>query len=368
MIRDGSWLCPTEIDRARVVDNSRRVRSARLFGAAVIGLALIALVPYLGAWPLVFLAASGVNLVALDPVMARISRPELAVAATLILTELMIAGAVATTGAGTSPLVPWLAVPIGMSAARFRLRVVLAGVGIGLVVMAACTLAVDPASVLDSPELSIVTVALIGNVVAIAAALQHAELHHRTESVLDQLTGLLNRKALDSRVAELAEQARISDAPVSLIAIDIDAFKGVNDTHGHVRGDAALRDVAYQMRKATRNFELIYRFGGEEFVVVLPGLDSEEAGAVAERLRRAVEETACTDLRLTISAGVATAHGEEVELQSLFERADAALYRAKQGGRNQVVVDPRPGASAPASVEEAAQMAAVDAGLAGAIG
>ena len=343
MNRERSWLCPTELDRARVLDNSARVRSARLAGAALIGLALFALVPYLGWWPLAFLAASAINLLTLDLVMARMERPEFAVAASLVFTELMIAGAVAVTGAGESPLLPWLAVPIAMTAARFGQRVVLVGVLVGIAILCGATLAIDLSSVTGSPELFIVTLALIGNVVAVTTALQHAEIHHRSESILDPLTGLLNRKALTSRFAELCEQARITGGAVSLIAIDIDGFKAVNDTHGHARGDAALRDIAYEMRKTTRNFELMYRFGGEEFVVVLPGICLREAASVAERLRAAVEGGPCGDLALTISAGVATAAGSGVNYESLFERADAALYRAKAAGRNRVVTAPEHG-------------------------
>jgi diguanylate cyclase (GGDEF)-like protein len=180
-------------------------------------------------------------------------------------------------------------------------------------------------------------VALMVSVVAIADALQEAELNYRSESVLDPLTGLLNRKSLGLRFAELKEQARLMGGSVCLIAMDLDGFKQINDLHGHARGDAALRDVVYEMRKALRNFELFYRIGGEEFLVVLPGVDLAHGAGVAERLREAVEEERRTGLQLTVSLGVAAATGDAVEFRGLFEAADSALYTAKQLGKNRVV-------------------------------
>jgi diguanylate cyclase (GGDEF)-like protein len=342
MLASRSWLCPTELDRARVLDNSGRVRRARLVSAAVIGIALLAILPWYGLWVLGLFAASAVNLLTLDRWMARTKRPERAVAFSLLFTEAVIAVGVALSGAGQSPALPWMAVPVGMAAARFRLRVVLAGMGIGLLMMLAVTVGVDPGSVAHQPALFIVSLALLVNVVAIAVALQDAELNYRNESVLDPLTGLLNRKSLELRFTELQEQARLTSGSVCLIAIDVDAFKQVNDDHGHARGDAALRDAAYELRKALRNFELFYRVGGEEFLVILPGVDLPGGVRSAERLRAAVERKSIAGLELTISLGVAAAHGEAVEYRTLFDAADTALYRAKQLGKNRVCADEPP--------------------------
>jgi diguanylate cyclase (GGDEF)-like protein len=334
----GTWLCPTELDRARVVDNSDRIRRARRLGSLAVGAALLLLVPTYGWWIAGLFAASALNLLTLDRRLEAAERPERVVAGSLLFTEVLIAIGVAGSGAGASPMLPWLAIPIGMSAVRFRLRVVVAGAVIGLSMGAAATFVVDPASVLDHPAGAIVTVALIVNVVAVAAALQEAELFHRKASVLDSLTGLLNRKALAPRFAEVEQQAHLAGGVVSLIAIDLDAFKRINDDHGHDRGDAVLQEVAYEMRKSLRHFELFYRLGGEEFLVLLPGVDRDDAAEVAERLRRAVEELNLGDLSVTVSAGVATASGDGVEFQRLFAAADAALYQAKEAGRNRVVV------------------------------
>jgi diguanylate cyclase (GGDEF)-like protein len=330
------WLCPNELDRARVLDNSTRVRRARTVAAAAIGVALVALLPWFGFWMLGLFAASAVNLLTLDRRIERSQRPELVVASSLVFTELVLAAGVGLSGAGQSPALPWMAVPIGMTAARFRRQVVIAMAAVSALMVLAATVAVDPGSI-TPPTFLIATLALIVSVVALADALQEAELNYRTESVLDPLTGVLNRKSLGLRFTELHEQARLTDGSICLIAADLDGFKQINDVHGHTRGDAALRDAAYEMRKALRNFELLYRLGGEEFLVVLPGVHLSAGAKLAERMRQAVEESSPAGLDLTISLGVAAASGEAAEFRTLFEAADAALYRAKQLGKNRVI-------------------------------
>jgi diguanylate cyclase (GGDEF)-like protein len=331
-----TWLCPTEFDRARVLDNSTRVRRARRVAAAAIGVALIALLPWFGPWMLGLFAASAVNLLTLDRRMARSAHPELVVAFSLLFTEVLLAVGVALSGAGQSPALPWMVVPVGLTAARFRRRVMVVGGAIGLALMALATVAVDPGSV-SPPTYLIAAVALMVSVVGIADALQSAELNYRSESVLDPLTGVLNRKSLALRFAELHEQARLTDGSICLIAADLDGFKQINDEHGHARGDAALRDAAYEMRKALRNFELFYRLGGEEFLVILPGVHLSAGARAAERMRDAVESSSPAGLDLTVSLGVAAASGEAAEYHALFQGADTALYRAKQLGKNRVV-------------------------------
>jgi diguanylate cyclase (GGDEF)-like protein len=101
-----------------------------------------------------------------------------------------------------------------------------------------------------------------------------------------------------------------------------------------------LRDIAYELRKRLRSFELVYRLGGEEFLTVLPGIDARGGAEVAERLREAVEQARPTDIPITISAGVSAARGAQVDYDTLFKSADQALYEAKRGGRNRVVSAP----------------------------
>ena len=150
---------------------------------------------------------------------------------------------------------------------------------------------------------------------------------------------MLNRKALTVRFAELADQAALTDGWVSVIECDLDHFKRVNDRYGHGRGDAVLKDAAYALRKNLRSFELIYRLGGEEFLILLPGVGAPEAAQTAERVRAGIERSAPGGLPVTASFGVAAARGSDVGFEPLFKRADGALYRAKREGRNRVASD-----------------------------
>jgi diguanylate cyclase (GGDEF)-like protein len=189
---------------------------------------------------------------------------------------------------------------------------------------------------------------MVANIAGICAALMWGELEHRDRAVLDPLTGLLNRASLESRVQEIEQQARLTDGAVALVLLDLDRFKSVNDEYGHERGDAVLRDAAYEIRKSLRSFELVYRIGGEEFLLLLPGADLEGGREIAERVRSAVALGRPGNLELTLSAGVATAAGERVCYEELFRAADLALLRAKREGRDRVVAAAAPPAVAAA--------------------
>jgi len=185
----------------------------------------------------------------------------------------------------------------------------------------------------------------VGNmsVVLVARAMAAGEIAQRSQATIDPLTGLLNRRSLSDRVAQLTDQARVMGDGTSLALVtgDIDHFKQVNDTHGHQRGDDVLRDVAYLIRKTVRRFELVYRMGGEEFLVLLPGHNLAEAGHVAERIRSAVEQGRPGGVDITMSLGAVEFGADVNDLDSLLARADAALYTAKREGRNRVVLAPQ---------------------------
>jgi len=345
-----SWLCPTELDRARAVEANERVRRARIVAAGAVGVALLITAPWVGWWVLGLFALAVLNLVTLDRRLSRSERPERVAAGSLIFNLLLFAVGVAFSGAHESPILPWLVIPCAMAATRFRRPVVFAFGGLTAAVMLAVTVAPDPAGAVDDPVGILAGLALLVSVTAVCSALMRAELKHRDAAVLDPLTGLLNRAALQSRVAELEQQALLTGGSVCFVACDIDGFKVVNDTYGHERGDVVLRATAYQLRKALRSFELIYRLGGEEFLVVLPGATLEEGAETAERLRLHLLETRPGGLPLTMSFGVSAAAGEQAAYEPLFRAADAALYEAKRAGRNQVVASPA--APAPAAVLE----------------
>jgi diguanylate cyclase (GGDEF)-like protein len=194
----------------------------------------------------------------------------------------------------------------------------------------------DPDYVIKHPQSLMIPLTMVLCTTVYLSPLVASDLRHRADSTLDELTGLLNRRALDSRFAEIAEQAALSGQPVSFVLADLDHFKRVNDGHGHEVGDAVLREVADAMRGSLRTFELLYRFGGEEFLLLLPGAEDGDAVLVAESLRGAIEALNPAGLEITCSFGVATARGAQVDLRTLLRQADGALYAAKRAGRNRV--------------------------------
>jgi diguanylate cyclase len=166
----------------------------------------------------------------------------------------------------------------------------------------------------------------------------------RQEAVTDPLTRVGNRKCFDDSLRRLATRSLEDGTPLSLMLVDIDHFKAFNDTYGHALGDDVLRLVAGQIRRQVREDDVVARFGGEEFAVLLPNLDAPHAAAVAERVRAAIasrrlrtRETGRDLGQVTVSIGVGSYNPGE-SLEAFFGRVDAALYAAKRGGRNRVVV------------------------------
>lgn len=158
----------------------------------------------------------------------------------------------------------------------------------------------------------------------------------------DALTRLINRRALLERLSVEVDRARRFKSQLSLLMLDLDHFKAVNDAHGHLGGDEVLREMGNLLAGAVRTIDVVARYGGEEFIVILPETATEGAIVFAERLRRCVEEQPFEiaqerKCHLTCSIGVATFPSPRVaSTEDLFARADEALYRAKSGGRNQV--------------------------------
>ena len=333
-----TWLCPTEQHRVRAREAGARVRTARTVAATACGLALFAIVPFQGWWILVLLAVAAVTLGTLEARLRRSEHPELVAVQGMLVILGIVGVGVAFSGGEDSPALPWLILPVAIAAARFRPHVLVVGAAVTAAAMLGISVGVDAQAVVDDPSRLISALTLLVGITAVTSALTEGELEHRDRAVLDPLTGLLNRSSLESRAVEIEEQARLTGGPVSLVLLDLDRFKHVNDTHGHERGDAVLRDVAYEIRKSLRSFELVYRIGGEEFLVLLPGVALHEAVDVAERVRRAVTESRPGDLDVTISAGVAAGAGEEIRYERLFRAADHALLEAKRAGRDRVEV------------------------------
>jgi diguanylate cyclase (GGDEF)-like protein len=334
---DGSWLFRDGTDRDRMLDMDRRLQSVRRAAFGVLAFALVACGPWLGWWTLAPLVlAAGVFRLA-DSRIERASRPEYGIFAAWTCSQVIIAGSVALTGGPTTSTMAWFAIPIVTLSARFSQRGIAIGVGITLGLMAAVALGVDAAAVAANPPLMIAPAASVVAVAILSTALMRSDREHRSEAVMDQLTGMLNRKALDPRANELAEQSRLSGEPIGLIIGDLDHFKRVNDTQGHASGDAVLQEVAYVLRKELRAFDLVYRLGGEEFLVLLPGADLAQTEEVAETLRGAVSLEPLGGFDMTMSFGVsASSRGDAFDYERVFAEADLALYEAKRNGRDRV--------------------------------
>src|SRR5947208_1363356 len=163
-------------------------------------------------------------------------------------------------------------------------------------------------------------------------------------AITDALTGLYNRRYMESHIGTLVEQAAARGKPLTVLVLDIDYFKAINDGHGHDSGDDVLREFAIRIKKSIRGIDLACRYGGEELVVLMPETDLAVATMVAERLRRRIASEpfsinkGARVIDVTISIGIAGLGGND-DAAAVLKRADQALYRAKRDGRNRVVPD-----------------------------
>ncbi|NCC36903.1 MAG: sensor domain-containing diguanylate cyclase, partial [Chloroflexia bacterium] len=181
-----------------------------------------------------------------------------------------------------------------------------------------------------------------------AIAMEHARLYAEVETlaVADPLTGVANRRILFQIGKREVERALRNHTPLALIMLDLDHFKRINDTYGHSMGDQVLLAVAACCRNIVRDIDVVTRYGGEEFILLLPDTDMGEAAVVAERLRQAIERMVVLGaaeqhgfsppIHVTVSLGVGALTVDTPTLEALIEQADRALYAAKHGGRNQV--------------------------------
>lgn len=155
----------------------------------------------------------------------------------------------------------------------------------------------------------------------------------------DPMTGLNNRRSMDEHIAHESKIAMRYGNPLAMLVLDIDHFKRINDTYGHKAGDCLIKALADILKNTARATDYIFRYGGEEFVMLLPNTTPEGAHMVAERIRETIEECECLChgeiIKMTASIGISTLTSRDKD-DSLFLRADSALYKAKQSGRNQV--------------------------------
>jgi diguanylate cyclase (GGDEF)-like protein len=170
------------------------------------------------------------------------------------------------------------------------------------------------------------------------ASLQHKAGEYKQLSITDPLTDLVNRRYLETRLAEEIKRSQRHGNPMSFMMIDVDEFKAYNDNFGHTEGDKALQLVAQCLRETLRGADVAARYGGEEFSILLPQTVLEEAKVIAERIRQRIENTTFRHRQVTVSIGVAACSARLCDANKLISAADKAMYQAKAGGRNNVQI------------------------------
>jgi diguanylate cyclase (GGDEF)-like protein len=331
-----------EARRERLLDMEERVRRYRLACFAILALALtVGGGSAIGYWWVPLLAAGLAGFWVADRFMRSSAHPAIWVAGAWAALPALLAASVLVTGGVASPVLVWFALPAATLGFRFEPRGMVFGTLYVIAMFLAAAVVPDSAAAWEQRQELIAVAALIVSTVILSGALVESDRAHRRRSTLDRLTGLFNRNALEQRLSELHGQPCDPREGLAhaLLLCDLDHFKRVNDRFGHVVGDAVLQDVAYAMRAALRAGDSIYRVGGEEILVMLPGADRGDALEIAERLRVAVRERRPVGVPVSISIGVAVAEAGAVDTDDLLARADAALYAAKADGRDRVVTD-----------------------------
>jgi diguanylate cyclase (GGDEF)-like protein len=339
----GNWLVRDQVERDHMLELNRLLGRNFRRTAAVSFLAILGAAPWFGWLTLVPPVIAGVAYNLIQMRLDRLRRPEFGLVAGWLLMQVGTA-----LGFMLSQHSPLFALPLFLlmvigSAAVFPRRAVVLGVAATAALLVAAAYVMAAHALASTPAVVILPLVLLGIIGLTGSAVGRSAIHYRGAAVVDDLTGMLNRTALAVRAAELAHQTAVTGERVAVVLADLDNFKAINDEHGHPRGDAVLQEVAYRIRKHLRDFDSVYRLGGEEFAVLLAGCGSVDATRVAERIWDAVRSEPVDGLSVTISCGVAaTGPGEQFDYQTVFTRADAALYAAKHSGRDCVRLDAAP--------------------------
>jgi len=332
-MEESSYLCQDRWARRRVVEMDDALQPSRRVIVGAAGLTLVAVAPWVGWWTVPLLVVATAVYAASHAVMRRSARPEWWILAGLLIVETVVGVAVALSGGPDSPAIAWLAMLMVGLPSRFGRRGVRIGVGWAVVTLLAATVAVDPAVLVEAPQKVLVPLVAVLGVTQLSLGLSRAEIRSRIDATMDPLTGLANRGGLLRHFEEYNAQ------PLAVVLLDIDNFKRVNDDLGHRRGDDVLTGVAEVLRREVRGSDLVHRYGGEEFVVLLPHAAASDAIVVAERLRAAIADARPAGIDVRVSCGV-SADSAGASWPVLFDAADKALYRAKELGRDRVVASP----------------------------
>jgi diguanylate cyclase (GGDEF)-like protein len=338
----GGWLVFTNDEREHMLDIVARATEINKIANPVAAVALIFSAFWLG-WlqlvPLVVgITAAVINGEVVVPRSRRPERPGLGGPLILLLS---IGVAMLVVGHQILFALPLIAILMFPQAAASPARTAVCVALIDAAVMTAVALLIGGHEVVDNPSILVFPLALLGAIAFFGHAIGKSTMHHRGVAAIDPLTGALTRRALRSRAAELEHRDDAAGEPVSILIVDLDHFKAVNDEHGHTTGDRVLVDVVARIREGVRAFDSVYRIGGEEFLLLLVGLDAPTALDRAERIRAAVGGRSLAGLELTVSVGVATCpSGVAFDYEDLFASADSALLSAKASGRNRVLTVP----------------------------
>ena len=335
-LRNRSLLCNSDAERGRLLDMSRRLTFAKRGATVAVAAAVLIGMPTFGFWYSVPLALAGIAFFVGQARLDYVRRPEYVLAASWVFAQVMFALSVALAHGPRLYLLALFIMPLLLWSVAFPAKAAAVAVVITAAFMTVTALLTDPHTVAQDPFSLLFPMAWMVAASIPSAAVRDLDAQSRQTAVVDQLTGLLNRVALEARVAEVTHQTTITGRQVALIIGDIDHFKAINDAHGHARGDEVLKEVAARLSH-TLEHEPVFRLGGEEFLVLLADVDTAEAQNVAERLRASVRHTPVDGLRVTMSFGVASSPRDvPLDYDDLFARADAALYRAKHEGRDRV--------------------------------
>ncbi|HSF03983.1 MAG TPA: EAL domain-containing protein [Solirubrobacterales bacterium] len=245
--------------------------------------------------------------------------------------------------------------PLRVRLARHDL---LGAAAVGLAMLWLCVVALAATGIKGAPLLGLGALGLVGTVALLPGAHRRQVRRLRGLAATDALTGLTNHRGFQEALARELERARRDDRPMSLVMLDLDNFKTVNDTHGHPYGDEVLRSVGAALAGVVRSTDTAARVGGEEFALILTGIDGEVAYGIAERAREAIGEVSVEGVVLSCSAGIASYPADADDASRLCKFADGALYWAKRQGKQRTRrFDPEHVASA--SDQQAVEIAAM---------
>ncbi len=335
-----SLILRSDAERRRFIDVRQRLR---LVAPAVVGVYLIA--GLTGAltygWAPLVPVAIGAGVYGLVwQRMSRLDHPEIALMATVLLAELSLAAAIALVPGAHAYVLPVLIMPVALAAAIFPSRVMTFVISFAAALTVAVAFAFGAHEVTQAPPVLMLPLVVLIIVAVALSALRDLDIATRQSAIVDELTGVLNRRTIMRCLDEEIARVRRSGQAASAALIDLDFFKRINDTFGHPAGDEALRTFALNVGANIRLTDRFGRYGGEEFLLVLPETELALAQVMLDRLRLTIGDVnwgAIADgLALSMSAGLCEVRGDDCA-ETILARADAALYRAKDAGRNRVI-------------------------------